>query len=105
LETIEIAEASTPDGGLKATSSGVRYTVWYQGEILLKSSRVPFCDAARALLAMGKTGSLQVKRRGSDRIEARSNIESLAKLSVKDGGGASPHFREYKEFGNGEDHT
>jgi len=40
------------------TGSGYRYSVLFQGELLLERSRDPECDAARALEARGITGKL-----------------------------------------------
>ena len=44
----------------KWTRSGYRYTVLFNGRLLLKNSRDPELDAARALVAMGLTGKLTI---------------------------------------------
>jgi len=64
---------------------GYRYSVIYDGKLLVERSRDPECDAARALLAMGITGELTLLdgKTGKPRIIIK--IEKAARLRVEEG--------------------
>jgi hypothetical protein len=68
---------------------GVRYTGRYQvtfnGEIVVKGSRDPETDLARALLAKGITGMVKVFDANTGKHRTTVNIEKAAKLRVKEG--------------------
>jgi hypothetical protein len=66
------------------TSTGQRYRVWHDGEVLIESTKNAFHDAARALSAKGVTGRLEMKRKGSDRIDLRGLIAVLATRTISE---------------------
>jgi hypothetical protein len=72
--------------------SGARYRVWFDGDVLVDSSREPMCEAARALVDRGVTGRLQVRRLGSKRIDCEGLIAVLAARTVTEGQAHGPRF-------------
>ena len=66
--------------------AGYVYSVIYDGKLLVERSRDPECDAARALLDMGITGTLTLcdGKTGKPRIVI--DIEKAAKLTVREDG-------------------
>lgn len=85
------------------TSTGPRYRVWHDGEVLLPSSRVPICDAARALVKKGVTGRIQVRRVGSQQIDQSGLIAVLATLTVSEGQTNTPRFTKWSEYTRSEE--
>lgn len=79
-------------------STGARYRVWHEGEILLESTRNPLCDAARALVAQGVTGRLQMRRLGATRIDAEGLIAVLATVTVSEGQESGPRFAKWSPY-------
>lgn len=77
------------------TSSGGRYRVYHDGEVLLKSCRDPLHDAARALVDKGVTGRLQMKHVGSPMIEMEGLIAVLATLTVVEGQSTSARLGKW----------
>jgi hypothetical protein len=67
--------------------------------LLVASSRTPFCDAARALLAEGVDPSTRImmRRAGSATDPLTATVGGAAKLIVEDGDGV-PRFRPWKPF-------
>ena len=63
---------------------GYRYSVLYDGKLLVERSRDPETDAARALLAKGMTGKLTMLNGKTGRPRTLINIEKAAKLSTVD---------------------
>ncbi|KFB11058.1 hypothetical protein [Nitratireductor basaltis] len=78
-----------------ATASGERFRVWHEGEILVKSCREPLCDGARALVAKGVTGRVQMRRKGSDQIDMQGLIAVLATQTVTEGQSSGPRFTKW----------
>src|SRR5262245_28338576 len=67
------------------TSGGDRYSVIYNGQLLVERSRDPECDAARALLAMGITGQVTLLDGKTGKPRIIINIEKAARLRVEEG--------------------
>ena len=61
---------------------GYRYSVLFQGKLLVDRSRDPECDAARALLAMGYTGKLTMLDGKTGIPRTIIDIEKAATLHV-----------------------
>ena len=64
---------------------GYRYSVIFDGQLLVERSRDPECDAARALLAKGFTGQLTMLDGKTGTPRTLIDIEKAAKLRVKEG--------------------
>lgn len=64
---------------------GYRYSVIFEGKLLVERSRDPECDAARALLARGITGKLTMLDGKTGNPRTIINIERAARLCVKEG--------------------
>jgi hypothetical protein len=62
-----------------------RYSVLFDGKLLVECSRDPECDAARALFAMGHTGKLTMLDGKTGRPRTIIDIEKAAKLRVEEG--------------------
>jgi hypothetical protein len=62
-----------------------RYSVLFDGRLLVERSRDPECDAARALLARGYTGTLHMLDGKTGRPRTIIDIERAARLCVKEG--------------------
>ena len=84
-----------------AGNAGYVYSVIHDGKLLVDRSRDPECDAARALVAQGFTGSLTICDGKTGIPRTIVNIEKAAKLRVaeeslrglrfrSDGGAISP---------------
>src|SRR5690348_14535486 len=61
------------------------YSVIFDGKLLVEHSRDPECDAARALLASGYTGTLYLLDGKTGRPRTIIDIERVARLRVKEG--------------------
>jgi hypothetical protein len=74
-----------------------RFVVKIGGRVLVRSSREPFCAAARALLAEGADGaSILVMRHVSSEVDAlRGPIGVAAGLTVREDNGP-PELRPYR---------
>ena len=64
---------------------GYRYSVIYDGQLLVERSRDPECDAARALLVRGITGQLTLLDGKTGKPRIIINIEKAARLRVEEG--------------------
>jgi hypothetical protein len=64
---------------------GYRYSVIFDGKLLVERSRDPECDAARALLAKGITGTLTMLDGKTGRPRTIIDIEKAAQLCTKEG--------------------
>jgi hypothetical protein len=64
---------------------GYRYSVIFEGKLLVERSSNPECDAARALLAKGITGKLALLDGKTGKPRIVIDIEQLAQLCVKEG--------------------
>lgn len=82
---------------------GYRYSVLFDGNLLVDRSRDPECDAARALLAKGITGKLTLLDGKTGRPRTIVDIEKAAKLTVEETG-TVPRFRKWRERGGSEGH-
>jgi hypothetical protein len=77
--------------------AGARYRVTTEaGRVLVASSRTPALDAARALLAEGVTGRLQVWRPSGTSPAMNVDIERAATLTVLEGDRQGPRFGAWK---------
>jgi hypothetical protein len=77
------------------------YDVTFDGEVIVTSSRVPECDAARVLLARGVTGSLAIVDADTGEHRTTLNIEPAAKLTVWESRGQAPRFAKWKPYATG----
>lgn len=82
----------------RLTSSGQRYRVWHNSEVLLESVRDPLTNAARALIDKGVTGRLQMRRRGRPQIDAQGLIAVLATQTVSESQKSGPRFTKWVPF-------
>ena len=62
-----------------------RYSVLFEGKLLVERSRDPECDAARVLLARGHTGTLHMLDGKTGEPRTIIDIEKAARLCVKEG--------------------
>jgi hypothetical protein len=69
-------------GGLHG--NGDRYSVLFDGKLIVERSHNPECDAARALLALGHTGKLTMLNGKTGRPRTFIDIEKAAKLTVEE---------------------
>jgi hypothetical protein len=69
----------------RVLGQGERYFVIFDGKLLVEHSRDPECDAARALLALGYTGTLHMLDRKTGRSRTIIDIYRAASLCVKEG--------------------
>jgi hypothetical protein len=83
---------------------GYRYSVIYDGKLLVDHSRDPECDAARALVAKGITGKLTMLDGKTGRPRTIIDIEKAARLTVEETGGM-PRFRKYRQRGGSEGYS
>jgi hypothetical protein len=66
-------------------ASGLRYRVTHNGVTLIESTKSPEFDSARALLARGIIGQLEVWRHCASVPAMRLDIEKAARLTVEEG--------------------
>jgi hypothetical protein len=66
-------------------ASGLRYRVTHNGVTLIESTKNPEFDSARALLAQGIVGQLEVWRCGASFPAMRLDIDKAARLTVEEG--------------------
>jgi hypothetical protein len=64
---------------------GYRYSVIVRGKLLVRDSRDPECDAARALLAMGFTGKLALLDGKTGKPRTTIDIDGAARLRTEEG--------------------
>ena len=83
---------------------GYRYSVLFEGQLLVDRSRDPECDAARALVAKGITGKLTMLDGKTGRPRTIIDIEKAARLTCEETGGV-PRFRKYRERGGSEGYS
>ena len=74
---------------------GYRYSVVFDGKLIVDRSRDPECDAARALVAMGHTGTLTMLDGKTGRPHTIINIEKAAKLRVAEESKNGLRFRNH----------
>ena len=73
---------------------GHRYSVIFEGKLIVDRSRDAECDAARALVAMGRTGKLTMLDGKTGR--PRTDIEKAAQRTCTEG----PHGPRFKTVPN-----
>jgi hypothetical protein len=78
---------------------GYRYSVIYDGKLLVERSRNPECDAARALLAQGITGKLTILNGKTGRPRSVIDIEKAATLRVTEESRDGLRFRNVNPAG------
>lgn len=77
------------------TQNGSRYLVECEGEVLIKSARDPFSEAARALVEKGVTGRIQSRWKGSSVIALEGLIAVIATKSCSESQSSSPRIGKY----------
>jgi hypothetical protein len=77
---------------------GYRYSVIFRGNLLVKRSRDPECDAARALLAHGITGKLTMLDGKTGKPRYIIDIEKAAKLTIREDRRRGPCFVKFQPF-------
>jgi hypothetical protein len=73
-----------------------RYSVEFDGDILVAGSHNPECDLARALLAKGITGKLTMVDANSGKARTIIDIEKAAKLTVEENRHNGPRFVKWR---------
>ena len=79
---------------------GYRYSVIFDGKLLVERSRDPECDAARVLLARGITGNLAMLDRKTGKPRTIIDIERAAKLTVSEENRDGLRFRRQRTTDN-----
>ena len=80
------------------TSTGQRYRVWHDGEVLIESAREPLMEAARVLSSKGVTGRLRQVRKGRTGYDIEGLIAVLAPLTVTEGQTSGPRFAKWSAY-------
>jgi len=77
-----------------------RFDAMVDGEIVVRSSRTPFCDTARVLLDRGVDSNswLILRHAGSQTNSLRAKVGVAAKLTVKEPDRGRIHFARYVPF-------
>ena len=83
----------------KYAPSGIRYRVWHDGEILIKSAREPLFEACRELVNLGVTGRVQMRRLGHERIDMECLIAVGATLTIVEGNDSGPRVAKFVAYG------
>ena len=74
-----------------------RYDVSFDGEIIVKGSRDPEPDLARALLAKGITGTIAVHDANTGKHRSTVDIEKAAKVRTEE----RPHGPRFRKVSTG----
>ena len=74
---------------------GYRYSILFDGKLLVENSRDPEFDAARALVAKGITGKLTMLDGKTGKPRTIIDIEKAARLTAEEGPNA-PRFRRFR---------
>jgi hypothetical protein len=85
----------------RTSGKGLRYSVRLDsphGEFLVRDSLVPFCDAARALLARGVRGEMELWDDERSFPRMRGDIEEYARLTVREDEKTGPQFVVWRPF-------
>jgi hypothetical protein len=90
-ETIEVVLKPTTTPGLFSAESG--------GTVIVKSSRSPICDAARALHALGHgdDSTVVARHHGSDLVSMRGPLWAWRSLTVREDRNG-PRFVRWEPF-------
>ncbi|MEW5964189.1 MAG: hypothetical protein AB1749_11570 [Pseudomonadota bacterium] len=78
------------------TARGDRWRVWFKGAVLIASARDPEHGAARALLALGYTGMVEVWHIGAAHPAIRLDIEQSAVRTVVESERHGPRLRMWR---------
>jgi hypothetical protein len=81
---------------IHSRKAGRRWDVEFEGEVLVRGSRDPECDLARALLAKGISGTVTVVDRRSRKPRTIVNIERDSKRTVHEDRRKGPCFVRWK---------
>lgn len=79
-------------------STGYRYDIEHEGEVVVRGSRVPLCDAARWCQGVGKNGLLEVWRYGGSGPAMKGEIQRYAGLTVRETKTIGPRFEKWVPF-------
>ena len=85
----------------RTSAKGLRYSVRLHspgGELLIQDSLVPFCDAARVLLARGVGGAIELWDPERPFPRLRGGIEELARQTVREDEKTGPQFVVWRPF-------
>ena len=77
---------------------GYRYSVIFEGKLIVDRSRDAECDAARALVAMGRSGKLTMLDGKTGRPRTIIDIEKAAKLRTAEPNRGVVHFQKWAPF-------
>ena len=78
--------------------AGYLYKVIFEGKLIVDQSRDPECDAARALVAMGHTGTLTMLDGKTGWPRTIINIAKAAKLRTVEPNRGVVHFQTWVPF-------
>jgi hypothetical protein len=78
--------------------AGYLYSVIFEGNLIVDRSRDPECDAARALVAMGRTGKLTLLDGKTGLPRTIINIEKVAKLRTAEPNRGVVHLQKWAPF-------
>jgi hypothetical protein len=77
---------------------GDRWRVLHDGIVIIESSRDPEHDAARALEALGLTGTIETRHVGSTVVSMRLDIVTAVRRTVIEGDRSGPRFGPWRPF-------
>ena len=83
---------------LGSGARGDRWRVLHDGIVIVESSRDPEHDAARALAALGLTGTIETRHAGSAIVAMRFDIAKAAGRTVIEGERTGPKFGRWQQF-------
>ena len=75
-----------------------RYSVAFDGDLIVEGSRDPEHDLARALLARGLTGKVTMLDANTGKPRTVIDIERAAKLTVEENRRFGPRFAKWKPY-------
>src|SRR6185295_14236546 len=75
---------------------GLHYRVLHAGQVLTEDCWCPEYDAARALVAKGVTGKVEVVREG--KVVSTMDVEGVAKLTIVENANVGPRLRTWVPF-------
>ena len=92
------SQTQAPVARLCPARHGDRYDVEFGGELLVRRSRNPEFDFARAVLAKGITGKVTVVDGKTGRARTTIDVEKAAKLTVREDRRKGPCFVQWKPW-------
>ena len=72
------------------------YDIEFSGELVVRDSKDPECELARALLARGITGTIRLHDANTGKPRIAINIEKCAKLTVRETRSHGPRFVKWR---------